>query len=177
MSIADEGRDTSWPMPKQIEGTLAAHPPNDFRFDFLYFGDENHATTAIESTLQALKLLYARWQVPWTAVQAGPEAIAAHSAALSAEFGCTIPVTEQALTQAAASLTQTGNTATAIRVYEFTVARFPKSENAYMALAEAYLKAGDREKARTCLQRLLAVNPQHAAARKKLAELRPPDVT
>jgi predicted alpha/beta superfamily hydrolase len=64
LSIADEEHDVSWRRLKEMETSLNAHAPKDFRLDFRYYGDENHATTVIESTLQALKLLYAKWPLP-----------------------------------------------------------------------------------------------------------------
>jgi len=171
VSIADEERDDSWRRLKEMETSLNAHAPRDFRFDFRYFGDENQATTVVESTLQALKRLYARWPLPSKALQGGVEGILAHYASLSQEFGYQVQVTEQALSNAAGSLSRNGRSAAAIPVLEFLLQRFPRSEATYLLLADEWVKVGDRAKAKASLERLLALSPGHVAAKRKLAEL------
>jgi len=59
----------------------------------------------------------------------------------------------------------------AISVFEFNVAQHPKSANAYDSLAEAYLKAGNKEAAIKNYKQSLKLNPKNDNAKKVLAEV------
>ncbi len=69
-------------------------------------------------------------------------------------------------------LNNKGLTAAAIEIFKLNVEEFPDYVNGYDSLAEAYLVAGDKEKAAANYAKVLELEPKNANARAKLAELR-----
>jgi tetratricopeptide (TPR) repeat protein len=59
----------------------------------------------------------------------------------------------------------------AIEIFDFNVQRYPESANAHDSLAEAYLKAGDKQMAARHYRRSLELNPQNENAGKMLKGL------
>ncbi|OOG18997.1 hypothetical protein BWD42_03310 [Sphingobacterium sp. CZ-UAM] len=59
----------------------------------------------------------------------------------------------------------------AIDIFKVNTILYPKSENVYDSLAEAYLKAGQRDKAKQCYIKLLEINPKNEKANKILETL------
>ncbi|WP_048507238.1 serine hydrolase domain-containing protein [Chryseobacterium angstadtii] len=59
----------------------------------------------------------------------------------------------------------------AIDVFRVNVALYPKSENVYDSLGEAYLKAGQKDKAKLNYQKVLELNPKNENAAKVLKSL------
>ena len=62
--------------------------------------------------------------------------------------------------------------AEALAVFQWTVAAFPTSGNAYDSLGEAFMKQGDRAAAIANYEQSLALDPTNTNAVKMLAELR-----
>ncbi len=58
-----------------------------------------------------------------------------------------------------------------IRVFNLNIAAFPESWNVYDSLAEAYMIAGENDKAVKYYQKSLEINPDNENAKKKLNEL------
>lgn len=67
---------------------------------------------------------------------------------------------------------QRGKTAEALAVFQWTVAAFPDSGNAYDSLGEAWVKMGDRAAAIANYEKSLALDPANKNAEKMLAELK-----
>lgn len=63
--------------------------------------------------------------------------------------------------------------ADAVRVFEWSASRFPESAGAHDSLAEAYLAAGDAERAAESYRRSLELDPSNDHAREALARLDP----
>ncbi|MBL1222549.1 serine hydrolase [Chryseobacterium sp. L7] len=59
----------------------------------------------------------------------------------------------------------------AIDVFRLNAALYPKSENVYDSLGEAYLKAGQKDKARENYQKVLEINPKNENVMKVLKTL------
>ncbi len=59
----------------------------------------------------------------------------------------------------------------AIRIFELNVQAFPKSSNAYDSLGEAWVAAGEKEKARLNYQKSLELNPHNTNAIEALKKL------
>ena len=64
-----------------------------------------------------------------------------------------------------------GDTDTAIRIFQLNVEAYPEAFNTYDSLGEAYLEAGDRERAIVNYQRALELNPGSQNARAVLKRL------
>ena len=60
----------------------------------------------------------------------------------------------------------------AIKVLELNTVLFPNSFNVWDSLGEAYLKAGNKEKAKENYEKSMALNPNNESGKKALAELK-----
>lgn len=65
-----------------------------------------------------------------------------------------------------------GKTDEAIKVLELNATLFPDSYNVWDSLGEAYAKAGNKEKAKECYEKSLAINPANDTGKKALADLK-----
>ena len=65
-----------------------------------------------------------------------------------------------------------GKTDEAIKVLELNTVLFPESFNVWDSLGEAYAKAGDKEKARACYEKSVALNPANDSGKKALNDLK-----
>jgi len=71
-------------------------------------------------------------------------------------------LTEASLNMLGYQLLQSEKNADAVRVFEATAARYPKSANAYDSLADAYAASGDKQKAREATEKSLALLKEDA---------------
>lgn len=69
-------------------------------------------------------------------------------------------------------LLSSGDMQGAIEVFQLNVAAYPKSWNVYDSLGEAYMKAGQKEKAIENYERSLTLNPENHGGEAALAKLR-----
>lgn len=65
-----------------------------------------------------------------------------------------------------------GKTDEAIKVLELNTVLFPNSFNVWDSLGEAYAKAGNKEKARECYEKSLAIYPDNNSGKKALSDLK-----
>lgn len=65
-----------------------------------------------------------------------------------------------------------GKTDEAIKVLELATVLFPDSFNVWDSLGEAYAKAGNKEKAKECYEKSVAINPANDNGKKALSDLK-----
>ncbi|MEL6986794.1 MAG: serine hydrolase, partial [Bacteroidota bacterium] len=65
-----------------------------------------------------------------------------------------------------------GHAKEAIKIFKINTEAFPESSNVFDSLGEAYLKMGDKSKARTNYEKALALNPLNDNAEKALKKLK-----
>jgi Tfp pilus assembly protein PilF len=70
---------------------------------------------------------------------------------------------------------QAGQLAAATRVFELNVESYPNSFNVYDSLAEAYMTAGDDERAIEYYRRSLEINPGNTNATQMIDKIRSGD--
>ncbi len=78
---------------------------------------------------------------------------------------------ENALNSFGYTLLRDNDTTGAIQVFTINAEAFPESANVWDSLAEAYMTAGDNEKARTYYQKSLELNPNNTNAQAMLEKL------
>jgi tetratricopeptide (TPR) repeat protein len=78
---------------------------------------------------------------------------------------------EEHLTAVGYALLQYNKVNDAIELFTFMVEEFPQSANAYDSLAEAYMKAGNKERAVENYKKSLELNPDNDNAQKMLEQL------
>jgi CubicO group peptidase (beta-lactamase class C family) len=65
-----------------------------------------------------------------------------------------------------------GSVSDAVQVFERNVKQYPQSSNVYDSLGEAYMKAGEKEKAIQNYEKSLELNPKNDNARERLKKLK-----
>jgi tetratricopeptide (TPR) repeat protein len=78
---------------------------------------------------------------------------------------------EEYLNAAGYALLQYNKVNEAIELFNFMVAEFPQSANAYDSRGEAYMKAGNKELAIADYKKSLELNPNNDNAKKMLEQL------
>jgi predicted Zn-dependent protease len=79
---------------------------------------------------------------------------------------------EQEVNEAGYTLLELGHAREAIPLLQWNVERFPKSQNTYDSLAQAYYDIGDREKALANYKRSFELEPKNLNAKKMIELLR-----
>ena len=80
--------------------------------------------------------------------------------------------TELSLNAAGYNYMYAGKNDEAIKVLELNTVLFPNSFNVWDSLGEAYLKAGNKEKAKESYEKSMSLNPNNESGKKALAELK-----
>jgi tetratricopeptide (TPR) repeat protein len=81
-------------------------------------------------------------------------------------------VTERLLNNLGYSFLNVKLTEPAIEILQLNVRKFPQSANAYDSLGEAYMNAGDKERAIENYEKSLKLNPNNAGGMENLKKLR-----
>jgi tetratricopeptide (TPR) repeat protein len=81
-------------------------------------------------------------------------------------------VTERLLNNLGYAFLEMNLTEPAIEVLDLNVKKFPQSANAYDSLGEAYMKAGDKDRAIKNYEKSLELNPKNSDAVEKIKELK-----
>jgi tetratricopeptide (TPR) repeat protein len=88
-----------------------------------------------------------------------------------------VAAVEPQINSAGYGLLQSGNSASAIKVFKLNVSLFPSSANVYDSLAEAHELAGQREAAIRNYNKSLELDPENSNATEQLAKLKVPGET
>ena len=78
---------------------------------------------------------------------------------------------EESLNEIAGALMDKGRVDDAIRILKLNVEQYPESSRAYDSLADAYLKAGQKEQAIQASKKALELDPKNRNAERRLKEL------
>ena len=171
-SLADEGDQEDVRMLEALCASIAKQGGSDFTCRFRHYPEQNHASTIIPATLNALESLYADWRLPWPVIQKGLSAIQAHYEALSKRFRYEIPMDHDALHQAACSALVGGLADQAIEMLEYNARRDPDDAPTHQILSEAWEAKGDGVKALEAASRALEIDPQSVKYQERVARLK-----
>jgi tetratricopeptide (TPR) repeat protein len=81
--------------------------------------------------------------------------------------------TETDMNRLGYDLLRANKTEEAIEIFRLNVEAYPRSANTYDSLAEAYLKAGNREQAIKYYSKALEVDPKFSSSLEALRQLKP----
>jgi uncharacterized protein len=130
---------------EQLQKTLTANTPKDFRWDSAHYLDETHSTTELRAHYVGLRSIFADWQMPrddnGTPI-GGMNAIEQHYRALSERYGYQVPIPENVINGFGYRLLEGKKYDEAIGVFQRNVELFPGSANVYDSLADGYESAG-----------------------------------
>ena len=122
--------------------------PKNLELHFDPMKTEDHGTVRMKSVYQAMEALYAGWRLPADLPALGIAGIRKHYEALSARFGYSLGVPEQAVIHLGYQLLNQKKVSEAIEAFRKNIELFPESANAYDSLGEALEQAGKLDEAR-----------------------------
>ena len=142
---------------------------------YLTYGNEIHNSVPHQSLYDALKFIFADWDIPGRGVfetVISYEDVVRHYQRLSEKYGFNIPIPESRLRDIALEDTLSWKDVdVAVQVLEQAVRLYPKSSRCYGMLADAYVIKGDKESAIKNYQKVLELNPRSESAKKALERL------
>jgi predicted alpha/beta superfamily hydrolase len=151
---------------------LEARSPKDLIWEFAYMPDDFHGSNPYRSIYDGLERLFKGWRFDSTIKSADAGRMREQYSLLSEKFGFTCRPAERWLVIIGYETLREGRTGEAIEYFEYYVEMYPESANSYDSLGEAFMEAGDREKAIANYERSLELDPGNRNAAKMLNKLR-----
>nr|WP_295876341.1 alpha/beta hydrolase-fold protein [uncultured Chitinophaga sp.] len=138
-----------------------------------YFEDEKHLTVPLPATYYGLRYIFEGYELDINEVLKKPSLINEHDSLMSKRMGLNIKSDENYVnTLGYVALNDRNIPDTAVTIFEINARNYPGSVNVWDSLADAYLKKGLTGKAKMCYEKILALQPDNADARRKLEKLK-----
>jgi len=151
---------------KEAIDTLA---PPDLTCRFVVIGNGGHVP--VDSLRQGLRALFGGWAIGSSLKESNFDEIRKQADQRVEKFGVPGKLPEDDLSTLGRSLLEEKNYAKAVEVLRYRADQYPRSADARVALGEAYLQSGQKDKARDCYNRALILAPGHHEATARLKEL------
>jgi uncharacterized protein len=158
-SLGGEGRDMQDGF-EQLQKTLTAKAPKDFRWDSARYPDETHGSTVLRAHYAGLRMVFADWPMPRDSTgmpQGGMAGLEKHYRELSQRYGYHIELPENAVNGLGYQLMGAKKFDEAIAVFQRNVELYPGSANVYDSLGEGYENAGKLDLATQSFQKAIDV--------------------
>lgn len=151
---------------------LEARSPRGLTWEFTYMPDDFHGSNPYRSIYDGLEQLFKGWRFDSTVKGADAGRMREQYSLLSEKLGFTCRPAERWLIIIGYETLRGGRIKEAIEYFEYYVEMYPESANSYDSLGEAYMEAGDKEKAIANYERSLELNPDNRNAEKVLKKLK-----
>jgi uncharacterized protein len=132
---------------------------------------ENGEHVPPDALVEGLRVLFQGWKITRLLTQTSFAEIRGQVDGRLEKFGVPGKIDDDALRALGDSLLGEKKFAKALEVLEYRAASYPESAAAQVGLGDGYRQSGNRDKARECYNRALALAPGHAAATARLNEL------
>jgi tetratricopeptide (TPR) repeat protein len=152
--------------------SLEAQSPTGLEWQYEYMPDDVHSTTFYRTFYDGLKWLFKDWRFDSTVPGASAHRMRTHYAELSAKYGFRCKPKEKWLIIIGYETLNEGRTSDAIEYFKYYTECYPESANSYDSLGEAYMEAGDTERAIENYEKSLKLNPKNTNAIRMLDTLR-----
>jgi tetratricopeptide (TPR) repeat protein len=157
---------------KEFTCILERGAPKGLDWHSRFYRSKGHGAETHLALYDALEKLFDGFGLPEDVLARGSEAVEEHYQALSKRFGFRIEVPEVIRNAMGYALLQEKRIEEAIEVFRRNVEAYPGSWNVYDSLGEAYMLAGETERAEALYEKSLTLNPQNENGRKMLARMR-----
>jgi predicted alpha/beta superfamily hydrolase len=144
----------------ELQKTLTAKAPKDFRWDSARYTDETHSSTVLRAHYAALRMVFADWPVPRDSTgmpEGGMEGLEKHYRKLSSRYGYRIELPENAVNGLGYRLMGMKRFDQAIAVFQRNVELYPGSANVYDSLGEGYESADKLDLATKNFQKAIEI--------------------
>lgn len=137
-----------------------------------YFDDEKHLTVPVPATYYGLRYIFEPYEIDINQVMEDPILLANYQDKIKRELFLDAKPDERFVnTIGYVALHERQIPDKAVAIFEINAANYPQSLNVWDSLADAYLVKGNREKAKMCYEKILALSPNNANAKKNLEML------
>jgi len=113
---------------------------NAIKYEYVKMEDENHMSIPYLSVYKGLNFIFSDWRLSKEVFNQGLEKIDEHYKDISAKYGVEIKTSENVINMLGYMYLQKEDTENAIKTFNENVKRYPKSDNVYDSLGEAYEK-------------------------------------
>jgi hypothetical protein len=143
---------------------LERYRPDGFRYAYKYYPDDSHGSVPLIAEYDALRFLFADYNLDLIRAIDDPRYVADHYRQVSSSLGYAVEPTDRILTQLG-QIALSRDTANAVALFDMNVRMHPTSIRSFDALGDIWLAKGDRAKAASNYEKALALRPndRHAA--------------
>ena len=142
---------------RQFADVLERHSPPDLRWWYEFFRDEGHYSLVQLSTHNALRLLFAGWQVADSiAATADLDAVSRHYARLSTLFGYEVTIPMRSVIRIGNQLLRARRFDEGIAILKHNLELYPQQPESYWHVGDGLVLSGNPEEARPYFEQALA---------------------
>ncbi|MGE3618098.1 MAG: alpha/beta hydrolase-fold protein [Gemmatimonadales bacterium] len=156
----------------KFNSIVDAYNTSGLRYGFKYYDHDDHGSVPMIAEYDALRFIFAGYQVPLARVLARPALLTEHFETVSRRLGAEFRPTE-GMVRLFAEVALGQDTAKAVSFLEMDAQLYPDSYRPLDRLGAIWLARGDRARARDYFERSLRKNPGNEATREKLKTLAP----
>jgi hypothetical protein len=157
---------------RRLAQTLHNGKPKGLQFHWKYYADDDHGSVPLVSEYDGLRALFSDYRINPEVAFSSLDSLVRHYQKLSRKMGYTLLPPERLMNQIGYLQMEAGETDKAIAAFELNVANYPASPNVYDSLADAYLRKGNKAKAKSLFQKTLSLDPGYPGTREKLEQLK-----
>lgn len=156
----------------QFDAQLKTYKPAGLRYGFKYYEQDDHGSVPLLAEYDALRFIFAGYQVNLQRLLAAPRSVVTHYQEVSARLGAPFAPSEGAL-RLLGTVAMGQDPSKAAEFHRIATELYPASWRAWDNLGGAALAAKDTVTARRAWEESLRRNPNNAATRDRLSKLRP----
>ncbi len=155
---------------RKLDETLEARQGGKLQHHFDAFQGEGHVPT--KGFYQGLRGLFPDWIPPLEFFLSGTlEDLRQHYGDLSGKYGFRVTPPPVILDSVGRRMLEENKGPEALEIYQYYVSLYPRSAYGHLSLAEAYLKAGEADRAIEAAKKALELEPESERAARMLVEL------
>jgi predicted alpha/beta superfamily hydrolase len=157
----------------QFDKILGTYNRSGIRYGYAYHHDDSHGSVPLITEYDALRFIFADYQLDLLRALGNPSYVTDHFARISSAFGYEVRPSEQMLDLLGhVGLSLGRDTTSALALLRMNAELYPKSAQVYDGLGDGWMAKGDTAQAIASFEKALAIRPGDAHAKEMLAKLR-----
>ena len=157
---------------RRLAQALDKTKPKGLQHAWKYYADDDHGSVPLISEYDGLRYVFADYRINPEIAFTNLDSLVRHYEKLTRKMGYTLLPPEGLINQIGYMQLEGGETDKAIAAFELNVKNYPASANVYDSLADAFIKKGDKTKAKSLLQKALSIDPALPGTKQKLEGLK-----